>query len=140
MDGEIEITGLSRENILKCATKYLESEDHAKDLLAKCKAVNIYDLLHIPIILLMVVVLYNTRKQLPTSLTEIVKSIIFMCMDRSTMKHFGKKAKDVEGLEDMLYKLGKLSLEALERDKRQLLLSKVGCLQTVPLLMTYCFD
>ena len=33
MDGEVEIIGLSDENILKCATKYLESEELAKDLI-----------------------------------------------------------------------------------------------------------
>ena len=128
MDGEVEITGLSHKNIRKCAAKYLESEERANDLIEKCKEINIYDLLHIPIILLMVVVLYHKTEELPTSQTEIVKSIIFMCMDRSAMKHFNKKAKDIEGLEEMLEKLGELSLNALLSDKQQLLLSKVRIL------------
>ena len=117
MDGEIEITGLSDENIIKCASKYLESDKLAKDLIEKSKNADIYDLLHIPIVLLMVVFLYYKTKQLPKSQTEIVKSIVFMCIDRSSMKHFGKKAKDIEGLEDMLKRLGKLSLEALKQGK-----------------------
>ena len=125
MDGEIEITGLSDENILRCATKYLEIENIAKDLIAKAKRIGIYDLLHIPIILLMVSVLYYTKKELPGSLTQIIESIIFMCMDRSTMKHFGKNAREIIGLEHILYKLGELSLAALIDDTRQLLLSKV---------------
>ena len=103
MDGEVEITGLSHKNILKCAAKYLESEERANDLIPQCKEIDIYDLLHVPIILLMVVVLYYKTNKLPTSQTEIVKSIIFMCMDRSAKKHFNKKAKDIEGFEEMLY-------------------------------------
>ena len=95
MDGEVEITGLSPKNIRKCTAKCLESEKRAKDLIRKCKKIGIYNLLHMPIILLMVVVLYYKTNQLPISKTEIVKSIIFMCMDCSAMK----QAKDIEGLE-----------------------------------------
>ena len=123
MDGEIEITGLSKQNIVKCATKYLESKEEAEDLIGKCHQTGIFDLLHIPIILLMGVVLYHKTKELPTSLTELVQSIIIMCMDRSTLKHFGTKVKDIDGLEDLLHELGEISLNSLKRDR--LLLSKV---------------
>ena len=125
MDGEIEITGLSDENVLRCAAKYLESEKLAKDLIQKAKEIEIYDLLHIPIVLLMVSVLYFTKKELPESLTQIIENIVFMCMDRSTMKHFGKKASEIIGLDHLLFQLGALSLAALQDDTRQLLLSKV---------------
>ena len=125
MDGEIEITGLSDENVLHCASRYLESEHLAKDLIKKAKIIGIEDLLHVPIVLLMVSVLYYTEKELPESLTQIIESIVFMCMDRSTMKHFGKKAREIIGLDHLLYKLGELSLKALQGDTRQLLLLKV---------------
>ena len=72
LDAIIKITGLSDHNILTCAERYLESKELALDLIMKSKEVGIYDLLHIPIILLMVVVLYETTKQLPTGQTEIV--------------------------------------------------------------------
>ena len=126
MDGEIEITGLSDENVLHCASKYLESKDLAKDLIEKAKIIGIEDLLHIPIVLLMVSVLFYIEKELPESLTQIIERIVFMCMDRSTMKHFGKKAKEILGLDHLLYKLGELSLAALKDDTMQLLLSKVN--------------
>ena len=95
MDGEIEITGLSDENILRCATKYLESESIAKDLIEKSIIAGIRNLLNIPIFLLMVSILYYTKKELPESLTQIVESIVYMCIDRSTVKHFGKKASEI---------------------------------------------
>ena len=106
MDGEIEITGLSDENILHCATEYLESENIAKDLIEKSIIAGIQNLLYTPIFLLMVSILYYTKKKLPESLTQIVESIVYMFIDRSTVKHFGKKASEIIGLKHMLYKVG----------------------------------
>ena len=125
MDGEIEITGLSEDNILLFATKYLESEKLARNLIQKATKIGIYDLFHVPIILLMVAVLYYTKKELPESLTQIIERIVFMYVDCSTRKYFGKKASEVLGLDHLLFKLGELSLAALQDDTRQLFLSKV---------------
>ena len=60
MDGELVIRGFSKENIKKCCSKYLGSDEEADKFLkeAKTKA-GLYELLKVPIILLMTSVLYN---------------------------------------------------------------------------------
>ena len=108
MDGEIEITGFSYENILKCAAKYLESEEVSHEFISKAKEVGIFGILHVPILLLMVCVLYYTTMQLPSSQTQLIWQILQMCMNRSAIKYFGMKAKQIVGLEHLLHKLGEL--------------------------------
>ena len=130
MDGEIEITGFSDENILKCTARYLESDELCYKLISKAKEVGIYGLLHVPILLLMVCVLYYSTMQLPSSQTQLIWQILQMCMDRSAIKYFGMKAKHLVGLEHLLYKLGELSLRTMRRERRQLLLSKVFVAQS----------
>ena len=129
MDVEIEITGFSKESIQKYAALYLESEELAKDLIDKATIMKIQNLLRIPILLLMTCIVYEEDEhQLPGTQIEIISRMMEILMDRSTLKHFGKEAKDIVGLENLLYKLGELSLEALQRDTKQLLLSKVNAI------------
>ena len=136
MDGEIQITGLSEENIERCAAGYLQSllascsdnksaDNACANLIKQAKQVGIDELLRIPIILLMVCVLYSNELSLPDTKTGIVWAIIKMCMDRSTLKHMGKKSSDIENIEDMLFILGELSWLALKRNSKQLLINKV---------------
>ena len=125
MDGEIQIKGLSEESIRQYATKYLGNKEKCEDLLNKSKESGINELLRIPIILLMVCVLYYITEDLPTSKTEIVWQIIKMCMDRSTLKQIGKVSNEIAELDELLYILGELSWQALQRDKKQLLINKV---------------
>ena len=139
MDGEIQITGLSQENIEKCAIGYLQSllascsdkksvESACENLLELAEEVEIDELLRIPIILLMVCVLYSNEQSLPETKTGIVWAIIKMCMDRSTLRHLGKKSSQIENLDEMLFILGELSWLALQRKTKQLLISKVRLL------------
>ena len=125
MDGEVVIEGFSEENIRKCSTKYLDSEDQSKEMLRMAKESHIYDLLSVPIILLMVCVLYNEHGELPKSRTEIFQLIYTRVMDRSTLKYFGYEATDLKDYETMLRTLGQFAWEALQDDVRQLLLRKV---------------
>ena len=61
--GEVEIRGFSEENIKKCCSKYLGSEETEKFLEeAKTKA-GLHELLHVPIILLISSVLYNENEE-----------------------------------------------------------------------------
>ena len=87
MDGEIEIRGLSEENIIKCGTGYLQSlltfcsdkesaEIACNKMLQLAQEVEIDELLRIPIILLMVCVLYSNEQSLPDTKTSIVWAII----------------------------------------------------------------
>ena len=124
-DGEIEITGFSPSSIFQYAAKYLDSEEIANKLIIEAADVMITDLLQIPIILLMVCVLYYREQKLPNSHTEIIERIVEMILDRSALKHFGRKWGKIPGLKASLYQLGKLAWKTLKSKTRQLLLSKV---------------
>ena len=125
MDGEVQIVGLSEGSIKECASKYLQNEDRASDLLEQTKEAEINELLRIPIVLLMVCILYHEHQSLPSSKTDIVWKVIVMCIDRSTMKHLGKKSSEIADLDKMLDTLGQLSWESLQKDTKKLLLRKV---------------
>ena len=125
MDSEVIIEGFSEENIKKCSARYLDSEDLSEEMLKMSKESNIYNLLSVPIILLMVCVLYNEHEKLPKSRTEIFQLICTRVMDRSTLKYFGCKAAELGEIDNMLGVLGKFAWEALQDDVRQLLLRKV---------------
>ena len=125
MDGEVVIEGFSAENIRKCCSQYLGSEQKADEMLQEATERGVYPLLHVPILLFMVCVLYNEKKSLPKSRTRLFDTIYKLIIDRSTMKTFGCKADDLEQLDTMLITLGEFAWEALQKDVGQLLLSKV---------------
>ena len=79
------------------------------------------DLLQIPIILVMVCVLYFKDQKLPRSHTAVAGKIMEMCLDRSPLKHFGRKASEIQGLHGKLYQLGKLAWTIVKSRRRQLL-------------------
>ena len=126
MDGEIQIVGLSEESVEECAAKYLESEERASNLLKQSERAQIKALLRIPIVLLMVCILYHENQSLPSSKSDIVWKVIVMCIDRSTIKHLGKKSNEIADLDDLLDILGQLSWESLQRNTKQLLIRKVS--------------
>ena len=142
MDGELVIRGFSEENIRKCCSKYLGSEEEADKFLkeAKTKA-DLYELLKVPIILLMTSVLYNEdekkslskddKKGLPERKTELYENLYEFLMDRSTLKsnNYGCYSSEIPNLQDMLQTLGKFAWEALQRDVKQLLINKVKVLK-----------
>ena len=125
MDGEIVIEGFSEENIRECSKKYLDSREKSKEMLEQAKATGLYALLHIPIILVMTVVVFLEKKSLPRTKTEIYKTIFKLVIDRTTLKTFGCKSEAISKLEDLLYRLGEFSWNALQDDIQQLLLKKV---------------
>ena len=131
MAGEVEIRGYSEENIKKCCSKYLGSEQEAERFLkeAETKA-GLYELLNVPIMLLISSVLYNENedKSLPERKTELYENLYEFLMDRSTLKphNFGCYSSEVPNLQDMLQTLGKFAWEALKNDVRQILIKKVG--------------
>ena len=130
MDGEIQIVGLSQESIKECASKYLASGKRASNLMEQSKEAQIKELLRIPVVLLMVCILYHENQSLPSSKTDIVWKIIRMCMDRSTIKHLGKKSSEIADLDKILDTLGQLSWESLQKDTKKLLLRKVKLIDT----------
>ena len=148
MDGEVVIEGFSEENIKKCCSGYLGSEQEADKLLEEAKNKGgLYELLKVPIILLITSVLYNenersvpeqrpkvngdvykqNKKSLPERRTELYENLYEFLMDRSTLKphNFGCYSSDIPNLQDMLQTLGKYAWEPLKNDDKQLLVKKV---------------
>ena len=130
MDEEVRITGFSRENIVKCATQYLGSEESSKVFLSQAKEAGIHKhndgLLHIPIILRMACAVFIENKCLPSRKTDIFGRVVNMSISRTTLKTMKKTASQVKNLHELKVKLGKLAWEALTRDSKQLLLYKVS--------------
>ena len=130
MDGEVLIEGFSEANIKKCCSRYIGSEQEAKMFLQDAKRVGLYELLKVPIILLMTSTLYNEddKKALPDRRTQLYENLYEFLMDRSTLKphNFGCYSSEVPNLQRMLQTLGKFAWKALQNDARQLLINKVN--------------
>ncbi len=129
VDGELKITGFSKENVSKCAELYLGDEDVAADFISQAQENGISKLLHVPILLLMACVIFRRNLKLPDSQTEIFKEIVEWSISRTTLKAVNKTAGQIENLEELLTKLGKLSWEALQRETKQLLIKKVSLIR-----------
>ena len=133
MDGEMVIEGFSEQNIKKCCSRYLGSEQETNKFLeeAKTKA-GLYELPNVPIILLITSVLYNENeeKYLPERKTELYENLYEFIMDRSALKpnNFGCYSSKLPNLQDMLQTMGRFAWEALQNDVRQLLINKVKIL------------
>ena len=127
MDGEVTIEGFNEENISKCSVQYFENENSAVEMISQAKEVGIYDLLKIPIVLLMTCVIYSEHKSLPKTMTHIYGKIFEMVIDRTALKCFQPRlyADVKEYLDVLLCALGELSWNALQNDVQQLLLRKV---------------
>ena len=127
MDGEVIIQGFDDENINKCCLQYLGSKQKASKMINQARKIGIYDLLKIPIILLMTCVIYFEHQSLPKTMTKIYKQIFEMIIDRTAVKTFqpGLCSDINDCLEELLCALGELSWKALQDDVRQLLLNKV---------------
>ena len=67
MDGEIVIDGFSPENIKKCSSQYLLSEDISEMFLTQARQTEMSALLHVPIILLMGCTVFISNMSLPHS-------------------------------------------------------------------------
>ncbi len=136
MDEEVKITGFSKENIVKCAEQYLGSEQSCHQFLSQAEQAGIHKsamcsweeyvgLLHVPIILLMACAVFIENKCLPSKKTELFGQVVHMSISRTTLKTMEKTASEVQNLHGLLFKLGKLAWEALNRENKQLLLYKV---------------
>ena len=125
MDGEVVIEGFSKENIKKCSSLYLGSEDLSRDLLEQAKQSQICELLHVPIVLLMSCLVFTEKGSLPTTQTDLFGIVEELIMDRSTQKTMGKRSSELENLDSWLRVLSEMSWRALQSDVRQLMLDKV---------------
>ena len=124
-DKHLYIEGFSEENIKLCSSNYLQSKKKSNELLKQARDIGINDLLNIPIVLLMTCVVYDEKKMLPKSKTELLRTIFELSMDRSTLKIFKKKSSELNDIGSLLNTLGEFSWQSLQNDVQQLLINKV---------------
>ena len=145
MDTQVNIEGLSIDNIKKCAELYLDCKIKNQEMLKQATYAGIFHprdsfiqkfvfwkssdtgLFRIPILLLMSCFIYERNQSLPKSKTDIVKTLYSLLGDRTEVRATGMTSADTEKYDEILTKLGKLAWEALKKD--QLVLFKVRLLQ-----------
>ena len=113
MGGLVNTVGFSTTNVEKCSELYLGKADSQK-LLDDTKDIGLYDLLEVPIILLMACVVYKEQKTLPESETELFRTIFQLTMDRTTVRTMGCKTGEIPNLDDLLVTMGLFSWKALQ--------------------------
>ena len=126
MNSVITIEGFDESRINECGTMFLGNDRKRGEMLQQAKNVGIYDLLNVPIVMLMVCTVFFEKKSLPKTRTEIVGTIFRLAMDRSTLKTFGTRSEEVRELDNLLYILGEISWSCLQKDVQQLLIFKVS--------------
>ena len=125
---QVQLKGFSDREIRSFSKAYLrseESEEKVDKLIDDMKNAGLYDLLKIPVILLLTLQLHGKWQILPKGKTEIIWKIIQMSMDRATSRHLGQKSSEVTNLEEMLSCLGELSWSSLQKDTEKLVINKV---------------
>ena len=129
MDTEVEITGFDKQGVKEYATQYLESSDKCEQLLKKAEACEInssmfdYGILHIPIFLNMVCVLFKRNISILEGKIAVLSAIVERCPDWEAIRKFGKKR--MNDAKDVIIKLGKLSLDGIHREQPKLSFNKV---------------
>ena len=123
------IKGFSKENIMKSSELLLGSKEQAEGMIEQARKAGMYNLLHVPIILLFFCLVFQEHNSLPKTQTEIYKEIFILLIDRSAEKDESLKNLDKDSLENLLDILGEASWKALQKDTGQLLLNKVRQLQ-----------
>ena len=145
MDGEITIEGFSVQNIEKCCELFLGSNSAMTEMLTQAKASGIHNpdsdllrksfsarrirddgYLRVPVISLLTCWLFDVKKMLPKTKTEIVKEFYELLIQKTS----GRDTMSYTQKEELKYKLGKLAWEALQKDEKQLLMDKV-CISDV---------
>ena len=114
------------ENIMKSSELLLGSTEKAEAMIDQAEEAGIYDLLHVPIILLFSCIVFQEHNSLPKTQTEIYQAIFKLLIDRSAEKDESLKNMDKDSLDNLLDILGKASWEALQKDTGELLLNKVN--------------
>ena len=119
------IKGFNKQKVKKSSEMLLGAKDKAADMIQRAKNAGIYDLLHVPIILLFSCLVFQENNSLPKSQTEIYKEIFKLLIDRSAEKDESVKDLDKDSLDDLLDILGESSWNALQKETGELLLNKV---------------
>ena len=123
IDGEVVIKGFSVKSIIQCTVQYLQDDDLVNKFLYQASDSTAIALLHIPILLLMLCAVFQEKKSLPNSKTELYSDIFEVIMDRTTLKKLDSTSAELERVKDFICNFGKISWEALQENN--LLLKKV---------------
>ena len=126
-----KIKGFSEENIMKSSKRLLGSKEQAEAMLEQARRAGIYDLLHVPVILLFSCLVFQEHNSLPKTQTEIYRDIFKLVIDRSAEKDETLKNLDKDSLDDLLDILGEASWKALQKRTGELLLNKVEVFRSI---------
>ena len=122
----VTIKGFSDRNIMKSSALRLGSKEQAQAMIYQARKAGIFNLLHVPIILLFSCLVFQEHNSLPKTQTEIYQEIFRLLIDRSIEKDESLKDLDKDSMEDLLDILGEASWKALQKDTGELLLNKVN--------------
>ena len=115
MDTEVEITGFDMEGVKEYATQYLRSSERCEQLIAETSNINSsmfdYGILHIPIFLNMICVLFKLDNSILLGKIAVLSAIVERCPHWEAIRQTGKKR--VNDVKDVVIKLGKLALDGL---------------------------
>ena len=128
MDTEMEIKGFDEDGVKKYASRYLGSKQKCQELLQKTWKTETknYGILHIPIFLQMICVLFNDDgfSDILKGPTAILSEVVSRCPNWESIRKRGKKRMD--SATDAILKLGRLAIKGLQRDRHQQTFTKVN--------------
>ena len=107
MDAVVTVEGFGEEGIIGMADNYFENTKKREQLLQEINDLDISDLLHVPVTLAMICVLFNEQNCLPRSRYVVVGRLYEQLMDRSCQRRWGHNYKSEH--RDSLYKLGEFA-------------------------------
>ena len=137
MGGAVQIEGFSKENIQECSERFLKSKEKSEDLIVKAmkitcssnkvtdifgnwefQPIGYYELLRIPIILLLTCVVNNEKNRLPTTQMELYETVFDILIDRTALETFtpGMHADNKDFTEAPMFGLGDVSWSALQKE------------------------
>ncbi len=122
VDGELVITGFSKENTKRFVELYLGPESW-EDFMQQARTSGIIELLSIPIIVRMTCFLYSGNHSLPDNRTDLFQEVVYKTIDRTLLKSKTEFSRD--RIDVLLTMLGELSWKALQKSSKQLLINKV---------------
>ena len=137
MGGAVQIEGFSKENIQECSELFLKSKEKSEAMIEQAMKITCssnkvthifgnwefqpmgyYELLRIPIILLLTCVVNNEKNRLPTTQTELYETVFDILIARTALKTFtpGMHADNKDFTEALMFGLDCLMVSSAERD------------------------
>ena len=111
-DAVVTVQGLSEEGIIQMADMYLENTTKRELMLQQTKDLDISDLLHVPVMLAMICVIFNEHNSLPKSQFEVVGLLYELLMHRIRHRMIGCGYLPLDSFEPPWNRLNLLSLMA----------------------------